>query len=327
MTSRFAYARLACGVLAMACLFTPAPADAQPYTNKPTVIVDTGVLDSYGYQADSDYTQDIQSVPVPPPGKPQNLTPQGMDTPADNTGATQQNGKEKLVFQQFAPKKSDTPFEPTNRQLTKPVLSDLLQSPESLETATQGVPGKQSHDEIFNAAVANAAKPPPAPASKPSDITWKESAFDDIIKPATPPHKPAIDDTATAALEAETTRQEKIISPFRQPPAQMNAAPDSLSVNFKQNSVVLEPEDKISLDKLATRVQNAPDSRLQLRAYASENPDDSVSGARRLSLSRALTVRAYLMQQDISPTRIDVRALGSDVPEGPADRVDLVVIQ
>lgn len=321
MTSRFAYG-LGHSVLALACLtVTPGPAEAQPYTNRPTVVVDLGALDPYGYTAESDYGQDIQSMPVAPPGAPESLSPTGMNSPAMNG----QDGQ--FVLPQFAGRKPDAPFTPTNRKLTKPLLEDVLQSAKAHDSGAQTrVSDKVSHDALVQAAVASAEKAPPAPASKPADIVWKESAFDDIIKPAVPSHKPVMDETASAALSAAAPVK-KSISPFSGQKVSSTDGIDRLSVAFERNSVVLDPDDKISLDRLITRIGAAPDTRVQLRAYASENPEDSVSGARRLSLSRALTVRAYLMQQDVSPTRIDVRALGSDVPDGPADRVDLVVIQ
>jgi len=45
---------------------------------------------------------------------------------------------------------------------------------------------------------------------------------------------------------------------------------------------------------------------------------------RRLSLSRALAVRAFLIDQGVRSTRLDVRALGDKTGDGPADRVDIV---
>lgn len=65
-------------------------------------------------------------------------------------------------------------------------------------------------------------------------------------------------------------------------------------------------------------------SRIQLLAYAA-SADGNASKARRLSLSRALSVRAYLMAQGIASTRMDVRALGDRNTGGPADRVDVLL--
>ena len=64
--------------------------------------------------------------------------------------------------------------------------------------------------------------------------------------------------------------------------------------------------------------------RIQLDAFAGGTPN-TVGVARRLSLSRALTVRAFLIEQGIQSTRIDVRALGVPEDDGPAERVDVLL--
>jgi outer membrane protein OmpA-like peptidoglycan-associated protein len=64
--------------------------------------------------------------------------------------------------------------------------------------------------------------------------------------------------------------------------------------------------------------------RVKLEAYARGNSQNA-SQARRLSLSRALAVRAGLMNQGVKPTRIDIRALGNKVPGGTPNRVDVTV--
>jgi outer membrane protein OmpA-like peptidoglycan-associated protein len=63
-----------------------------------------------------------------------------------------------------------------------------------------------------------------------------------------------------------------------------------------------------------------------LLAYA-KGTADAASRARRLSLTRALAVRTYLMEQGVLPTRIDVRALGNKAEEDPRDRVDVELAQ
>ena len=67
------------------------------------------------------------------------------------------------------------------------------------------------------------------------------------------------------------------------------------------------------------------DERLLLRAYAAADPSGA-SGARRLSLARALEVRSYLMRKGLKSTQIDVRALGDTAAAGPADRVDVILL-
>jgi outer membrane protein OmpA-like peptidoglycan-associated protein len=65
--------------------------------------------------------------------------------------------------------------------------------------------------------------------------------------------------------------------------------------------------------------------RIQIQAFASESLDKSIN-ARRLSLSRALKVREFLLENGIKPVRIDVRALGTQTDQLPIDRVDLLLI-
>lgn len=76
------------------------------------------------------------------------------------------------------------------------------------------------------------------------------------------------------------------------------------------------------LDKLALVLASNKGVRVTLTAYAG-NKDISPRDARRLSLSRGLAVRDYLASKGIAAGRIDVRALGSNVPSGDPDRVDV----
>ncbi len=57
-------------------------------------------------------------------------------------------------------------------------------------------------------------------------------------------------------------------------------------------------------------------------AYASAKSDDP-SVSRRVSLSRALAVRATLIAEGVASSRIYVRALGAQAGSGPPDRVDV----
>ena len=65
--------------------------------------------------------------------------------------------------------------------------------------------------------------------------------------------------------------------------------------------------------------------RVQLLAFASAG-ERSEAKARRLSLSRALEVRSYLISKGIASTRMDVRALGNQSSSGSPDRVDMTLV-
>jgi len=98
---------------------------------------------------------------------------------------------------------------------------------------------------------------------------------------------------------------------------------DPISVEFESKSALLSNEAKTELNGLIKRLKGNPGIRIQLLAYASGTPE-TASKARHLSLSRALVVRSYLIEAGVSSIRIDVRALGSQSKDEPADRVDLV---
>jgi outer membrane protein OmpA-like peptidoglycan-associated protein len=94
------------------------------------------------------------------------------------------------------------------------------------------------------------------------------------------------------------------------------------TISFDPGSEELNDSGGRLLTGLAQRMLENDRLRLEVRAYAGGTPE-TASQARRLSLNRALAVRAFLMDQGVRGTRIDVRALGASAPEGPSDRVDL----
>jgi outer membrane protein OmpA-like peptidoglycan-associated protein len=67
---------------------------------------------------------------------------------------------------------------------------------------------------------------------------------------------------------------------------------------------------------------SSPNARIELQAFGGTKGDKG-SDARRLSLKRALAIRQVLIDDGVSPDRIDVRAMGGVDDTGPADRVDV----
>lgn len=93
---------------------------------------------------------------------------------------------------------------------------------------------------------------------------------------------------------------------------------------FGSGDDTLNDAARATLDALSARLSESADARVQLLAYASSG--GNASQARRLSLSRALKVRKYLIDKGVRSTRIDVRALGNRLPDSDTpDRVDLIV--
>ncbi len=103
------------------------------------------------------------------------------------------------------------------------------------------------------------------------------------------------------------------------------ASKNPVNVVFTPGGSQLSSSVRKALDLIATELNSKKDVRMQLMAYAGENKM-AASKARRLSLSRALAVRSYLIEKGVRGTRIDVRALGNKVSSGLPNRVDLRVI-
>ncbi len=97
-------------------------------------------------------------------------------------------------------------------------------------------------------------------------------------------------------------------------------------VLFGAGSVELSSQALQQLAEVADLLEADEGLRVQLLAYAS-SADGSSSAARRLSLSRALAVRAYLIDEGIRTARFIVRAQGDNSSGGPTDRVDIVLVK
>jgi len=100
----------------------------------------------------------------------------------------------------------------------------------------------------------------------------------------------------------------------------------ALSVLFDGTATKLPADAEAGLGALADAVRDAKDYRLQLMAYAGIK-DLTSSKVRRISLSRALAVRSFLIDKGVRSTQIDVRALGNKTSEKPVNRVDVNLAQ
>jgi len=95
---------------------------------------------------------------------------------------------------------------------------------------------------------------------------------------------------------------------------------------FPANVTDLPDQAKASLASVANALKTDQQLKVQLMAYASGTADQA-GQARRISLSRAIAVRSYLIEQGVNSMRIDVHALGNKTDSGgPLDRVDVIAV-
>ncbi len=97
-----------------------------------------------------------------------------------------------------------------------------------------------------------------------------------------------------------------------------------LRLVFKPTETAVPLSLKPELDKIATKLRDNATLHVVLLSYAASNGDQATM-ARRVSLSRALAVRAYLIDQAVDSKRINVQAEGDKNPGGEPDRVDVLL--
>ncbi len=137
--------------------------------------------------------------------------------------------------------------------------------------------------------------------------------------PPVPVLAPAAEATAQPNSSVALTAQ-----PSAPEGAQPVTATETLStIIFEKDSARLPDGARDTLAHVASRMTEDVTLEVQLLAYAAGD-EENASKARRLSLSRALAVRSFLIDQGVRSTRIEVRALGNKVPDGSPDRVDIV---
>ncbi len=154
--------------------------------------------------------------------------------------------------------------------------------------------------------------PPPEPALRPAAPPPEPVAPAPIVAKTEPPPPPAESLTSKPAVEPQTAAL---------PPAPLLTK--QIRVLFPDGSIELSDDARRKLSAVAMALQENTTLRIQILAYAKSNADGT-SRARRLSLSRALAVRAYLIEREVRSTRMNVRALGDQTEDGPADRVDIL---
>jgi outer membrane protein OmpA-like peptidoglycan-associated protein len=219
----------------------------------------------------------------------------------------------------------------------------------SAKPAAQPAP-KPMPKPAVQAVATPAPKPKPKPMAAPAATQAPKQLAQPAPKPAAPapakaaPAPPPMPATAKAPPPPPAPAPVKAPPPMPKaaeaPPApapaptQQAAAPanidlkpgQALRIVFEESATKLPAEVEANLGQLAATIRDSKDYRVQLMAYAGAK-DLSTSKARRISLSRALAVRSFLIDKGVRSTQIDVRALGSKTAEKPTNRVDVNLAQ
>ncbi len=308
-----------CGTLAAGTLWLASTGTANSQTpqnsfidfSHPNITVDLSVINDGGYQPSV-------STAVPSLGAPsgRKLLVPGGQAPSSALHLPTVSGdplpkltkpKKKVAVakapeakKEPAPVVAKAPVEtapPAPAEVPAPKQVEVVETPKKLEAPVK--------PETEVAKVEESA-PPPAPVVKPAPKVTKTEA-------PTPPPAP----------EAKKTPAEEQAA---LPPSGAESDTGALRVIFVADQTKLPAAAKDSLLALAKQMKGQDNMRLQLMAYAG-GPSLSSSLARRMSLSRALSVRSFLIESGVRSTRIDVRALGNKTTEEPVNRVDLNIAE
>lgn len=320
-------------VAGFAATATVSPSLAQvPYQigdGNPSVTVNLGVLDTLG------------PVPTVPqllrPGLPSGqLAPAQGGTPAQGARPTDTAPAPAWLRRPDAPvyaappaglltRAAPRPSAPKTAALTPPKPRAPAPSVPKPATVKPAAP---------KPTVAAATKPKPAPTPPPAPTvteTPKAPPPPPVIPKAPEPPKPpaAIAEIPKPKAETQVAAVPPASSAPSSAPAPAASAPsisgDQIRLVFPSGQSQLPAEARTGLDSVIAKLKKDQGLRVQLLAYA-DGDQGTANKARRLSLSRALAVRAYLIDAKIQSTRMDVRALGNRAQEAPKDRVDVVLV-
>ncbi|EKE74811.1 lysophospholipase [Oceanibaculum indicum P24] len=207
-----------------------------------------------------------------------------------------------------------------------PPTAPAVRAPTALQPQKPEAP-KVAAPQIAAPKPAETPKPaaPAASTEKPQRTAALPSAKPE---PVTPP-APKVEAKPEPKAETQTApkpAEQRVAALPPQSSAPSQPAPAGITrLSFGFNQAEMDEAARTQLQAVAKRLQDNESLRVQLLAYAGGEGVSS-SQARRLSLSRALAVRSQLIEQGIRSTRMDVRALGDTDKDGPADRVDIRIV-
>ena len=216
------------------------------------------------------------------------------------------------------------------KEKPKEIISAEPEAPKAPPPPPEPVPAPVPVTPVAKAPAAPepAVEKPVKLEAKPAEELKEEKIAEPVAPPAPPPAVKVPEPPKVVAKlpEAEPTKPEAPAVASLPPTGATIGDGHSMRVLFEADSAKLPGDAREELRELAASMTNQEGLRLQLLAYAG-GAEMSSSVARRLSLSRALAVRSYLIENGVRSTRIDVRALGNKTSDTETERVDITVIE
>lgn len=207
---------------------------------------------------------------------------------------------------------------PVQKLLPPPVLPKLSETPLAITPKPKLIAAKP---DISNDTVIASLPPLPITDKRPSPDTALAPAMPVLPPPEIGRLKPA---PVKPAAVKEALPPKTLPAPVTAPkPMPDIGGRKAASVVFLKDVADLDAGAKSELASLAKTVKEKGSS-VRITAYAKGTADEA-SVARRISLSRALAIRAYLIREGVDQLKINVQAMGHNVASGNPDRADVVV--
>lgn len=341
-------------VALIAMLMASTAAAAQNYVaanryNNPDVVVNFDILGS-GMTAPMPHFPQPAYQPPMPPAQPVRLTPpaprmmpapvpmaqpMAMPAPVPRAPVDMRNVHLSPPRAPMMDAPPAAPSEPARMVPPMPVLDQPLADAPSAVPAEKSSASRQ----LLAQARAEAAEDEPVSAPVKKSAARSPILFDDVMPP------PPQDELAPSAPKAVGSQKASSVLPMQlglpqdeplppvaaKPSAPKDAVPvadnfEAYRLFFTDKASALSPEEDKVLRGLIAKLKRDEKIRVQILAFAASTPD-TASAARRLSLTRALSVRSAMISDGINADRMEVRAMGGGDKTQPPDRVDLVFQQ
>ncbi len=222
--------------------------------------------------------------------------------------------------------------------LSAPAMAQVRVDPGALDALTQTPPATAPAKRAPPKRPAAPAHPvkPKAPTKPPAPVVSAPAPPAPPKVSAAPPPAPVV--PPPIAVPVQRPPPPAAVPVINDAPGEASKVPGGLRVTFGTGRADLNPGTEAALRMFAKTVKPDEGVSLNVYAYAAATEDDP-STPRRLSLSRALAVRAAMISEGIVSTRIYVRALGASAAavtdkvgdkagdkagaDAPPDRVDV----
>ncbi len=114
-------------------------------------------------------------------------------------------------------------------------------------------------------------------------------------------------------------------SPETQESLSAKAEDAALSIEFSPAETEVPLAAKKPLEKLAEKMIAHPNLTVRIIGYASGGDEKTDTSARRISLSRALSIRTFLINRGADNLHIMVEAMGNQPTSGNPERADVIL--